>query len=235
MRDLGGLATVGSRRVRRGRVFRAGALHALEHEDVAVLAALGIRRVFDLRSAAELARDGVGPVGGGLGRHVHVPLVRISLDPFDPDIDWRNVDLQHRYLEMLREGGEAIRRIFGALAEPDASPLIFHCSGGKDRTGVVAALILRALGVGDDAIVGDYAMSEKNLASLRRVHDELDKLGLSPDVVAYLTSSPPGRMRYTLQELDRRWGSTFGYLESVGVTRDVLAGLERNLLEPSDA
>ena len=117
-----------------------------------LLTRLGVSEVFDLRSEAELARDGIGPYASTRARHHHVPLVKRSLSPFDPDIDWRTINLRDRYIEMLDEGGAAIRAIFTALAEPRARPIVFHCSGGKDRTGVVAALIQRSLGVSDDVI-----------------------------------------------------------------------------------
>ena len=232
VRDLGGLPAGEGRQVRYGRAYRADALHRLTAEDRAVLESLGIRRVFDLRSNAELARDGIGEFAGKAAEHVHVPLVRVSLSPFDPDIDWRTVNLRDRYLEMLDEGGTAIRTIFSALAADPPDTVVFHCSGGKDRTGVVAALILRCLGVPDVEIVEDYALSEANLAdAVREYRAHLEDVGLDSAAIAYLTSSPPERMRHTLGELDRRWGSTDGYLHSIGIDAATIESVRRNLLE----
>lgn len=231
VRDLGGLPAGEGRVVCRGRVYRADALHRLGAADRAVLQELGIRRVFDLRSDAELARDGIGEFAGGVAEHVHVPLVGVSLSPFDPDIDWRTVNLRDRYLEMLDEGGSAIRTIFAALAEGLSDALVFHCSGGKDRTGVVAALILRCLGVPDAVILDDYALSEANLAeAVRDYRSQLEEAGLDAAAIAYLTSSPPERMGYTLAEIDRRWGSTEGYLCSIGIDPTTIARVRLNLL-----
>jgi len=107
---------------------------------------------------------------------------------------------------------------------------VFHCTGGKDRTGVVAAVLLRALGVGDDEIVADYALSATFLEPRLREHRRtLARRKLAPDVIAYLTSSPPGRMVAMLRELDRRWGSTETYLQSIGVG-DALVGRVRERL-----
>jgi protein-tyrosine phosphatase len=232
VRDLGGLGAAPGARVRRGLVFRADALHRVGPADVAVLTSLGIRRVFDLRSVAELARDGVGEFVGRIAEHVHIPLVKVSLSPFDPDIDWKTVNLRDRYLDMLEEGATAIRTIFCALAETASTPVVFHCSGGKDRTGVVAALVLRALGVCDDTIVEDYALSEANLAvAVQGYREHLEEVGLDSAAIAYLTSSPPDRMRYTLAALDRRWGSCEDYLRSIGVDSAALDSIRRNLLE----
>jgi protein-tyrosine phosphatase len=235
VRDLGGLPTAKGGRVRYRRAYRADALHRVTPEDRAVMQALGIRRVFDLRSDAELARDGIGEFAGRIAEHVHVPLVRVSLSPFDPEIDWTTVNLRDRYLEMLEEGGVAIRAIFSALAQADPGAVVFHCSGGKDRTGVVAALILRALGVPDAIIVDDYSLSETNLsAAVRQYRSQLENSGLDAAAISYLTSSPPERMIYTLAELDRRWGSTETYLESIGVPTAMVEGVRRNLLEIDD-
>jgi len=231
-RDLGGVRAGASGRVRRGKVFRSDGLHRVDERDVTALTALGIGDVFDLRSAAELARDGIGEFAGQRAHHHHCPLVKISLSPFDPDIDWQTVNFRDRYLEMLDEGGAAVLAIFHALAAPSAKPLVFHCSGGKDRTGVVAALIQRTLGVSDDVILDDYAASEGLLqAAANGVQSRLDALGLSSSAIAYLTSSPPDRMRYTLDELDRRWGSTTAYLRWAGVTKEIEDGVRRNLVE----
>jgi len=225
-RDLGGIA-VGERSVATGRVFRADALHRLTVADRAALEPLAIARVFDLRSLTELSRDGAGEFSAG--RHVHVPLVEQTLNPFDPAIDWARIDLKERYVEMLLVGGAAIRAIFEGAAE--GRPIVFHCTGGKDRTGVVAAVLLRALGVADTAIVEDYALSEKYMRDALYAHRrELLARRFAPDVVAYLTSSPPQRMRAMLRELDRRWGSIAGYLADIGVEDDLVARLRECLL-----
>lgn len=229
-RDLGGFVCRDGSRVECGRVYRADALHRLVEADIAKLDELGLATVFDLRSDEELRKDGVGGFAQ-THNHVHVPLVAVSLNPFDPHIDWQAIDLEQRYIEMLEVGASAIRTIFESLAQVDSRPLVFHCSGGKDRTGVVAALLLRTLGVDDDKIVADYARSEEYLAALlQRYRKQLIGCGLDHQAVAYLTSSPPGRMRYTLSQLDRRWGSTAGYLERIGVGSAVVDGLRRNLL-----
>jgi len=230
-RDLGGYETTEGRAVRHGRAFRSDGLHRLEPHDEAELDRMGIGRVFDLRSDVELAKDGVGSFARTHG-HSHVPLVAISLSPFDPSIDWRTIDLQDRYLEMLRAGGPSIRAVFEALAEPNAPAIVFHCTGGKDRTGVVAAVLLRTLGVRDDDVVSDYAESEHHLRDLlTRFRAELVDLGMDEAAIAYLTSSPPDRMRRTLASLDREWGSTGSYLAAIGVTPRVVDRLRANLLD----
>jgi len=229
-RDIGGFRCGDGREVLRGHVYRSDALHRLVETDIIKLDGLGIETVFDLRSDEELRKDGVGEFAV-TRNHVHVPLVAVSLSPFDEAIDWSVMDLRQRYIEMLETGGAAIRTIFSALAQPKAPPVVFHCTGGKDRTGVVAALLLRVLGVDDAQIVADYALSEQYLSELlMRYREQLLSSGLDRQAVAYLTSSPPDRMRYTLGELDRRWGSTADYLTAIGVPGAVVEALRHNLL-----
>ncbi|RMF25401.1 MAG: tyrosine-protein phosphatase, partial [Deltaproteobacteria bacterium] len=212
-RDLGGYRGAGGRRVADGLVYRADALHRLSDADIAALERLGITRVFDLRSPVELEKDGVGDFERACGRHRHLPLVSITLSPFDPTIDWKSINLLDRYLEMLDEGRDVIRTILEEISEPDRGAVVFHCSGGKDRTGVVAAVILRTLGVSDDDIIADYARSESYLRRvIDRYRDELEQLGIDREAIDYLTSSSPARMKHTLAEWDRRWGSAEGYL-----------------------
>jgi protein-tyrosine phosphatase len=223
-RDLGGIGTADGATVARGQVYRSDALHRLTPGDALVLERIGIGRVFDLRSASELRKDGVGDFCRN--RHVHVPLVEETLSAFDPDIDWSRIDLGMRYLEMLSVGGHAIRALVEAAAD-GSGPIVFHCTAGKDRTGVVAAVLLRALGVADETIVADYALSEVYMrAALDGYRRELLARRFAPDVVAYLSSSPPERMRATLRELDRRWGSTAAYLETIGVGGESIARLK---------
>ena len=229
-RDLGGHRGRYGTTVVEGRLFRSDGLHRLLPADVLRLEPLAIGRVFDLRSDAELAKDGIGDFARS--RHVHVPLVAVTLSPFDPEIDWGRINLQERYVEMLETGGHAIRAVIEAAAELPCAPLVFHCTGGKDRTGVVAAVVLRTLGVGDDDIVADYACSQEYLREfLAGVRDELLRRGLSQEAIAYLTSSPPERMRRTLRELDRRWGSVERYLDWIGVDEATVDRLRENLLQ----
>ncbi|MBI5504869.1 MAG: tyrosine-protein phosphatase [Deltaproteobacteria bacterium] len=230
-RDLGGLPGPGGRRVVARRVFRADRLSHLTKADSALLSGLGITRVFDLRSSAELAGDGVGEFAAAGDRHRHVPLVQVALSAGDPTIDWTKINLHDRYLEMLRVGGEVIRTVFEHIAGAGVSGTVFHCTGGKDRTGVLAAVLLRALGVDDEVIVEDYAVSEVYLEPIVRLYREsLEAEGLDPAAILYLCGSPPRRMRDMLTAIDETWGSIDDYLGAIGVTEAIVTELRRRLL-----
>jgi len=221
VRDLGGLHTIAGDTVRRGVAYRADGLHRLPVEEIERLSSLGVRTVVDLRTvgeidaAASLAADGIAVV--------HLPVLREvwPQDAFGSDAATDAVTfLVERYLEMLEEGAPAIAAIFDLLAAEASRPLAFHCSAGKDRTGVIAALLLSLLGVPDDDIAEDYTTSavamEKLVEWVRSQRPEAaDAMAQQP---AVFLACPPEAMHVFLARIRERWGSVERYLDSIGVT-----------------
>lgn len=159
-RDLGGYRTTDGRVVRWRKVFRADGLSHLTDEDMEALGALGIRHVIDLRTMLEVEiRGRFGTDGGHLIEYHHLPLTD-TLPGGEQAPDWGDsAFVAQRYLAMLDSGAPTLRATLELLTEPGGLPAVFHCSVGKDRTGVLAAVILGLLGVSDDDIVADYALS----------------------------------------------------------------------------
>jgi protein-tyrosine phosphatase len=220
-RDLGGFDVPDGGVTSHRMVFRSDALHRVDAADHAVLDGLGLRAVFDLRSAAELETDGLGSFVGGAVPHFHVPMMAVTLNPYDSSVDWRGIDLEERYVAMLEEGEAAIRAVLEAIAEPQPGGIVFHCSAGKDRTGVLAAVLLGAVGVREEAIVADYAASAANIERvISGYREEMLDAGLDEAAIAYLISSPPDRMRYTLARVRERWGNIEAYLDAIGFDAD---------------
>lgn len=162
VRDLGGYPTADGRAVRHGQIYRADALHRLTATGRAGLATLGINTVIDLRTAAEVTHHSWQPEPPWPGRWQHIPLRAATPDwsgitatqAADPDLA-----VAH-YRETVQQGGPALAAVFAALAAPGATPAIFHCAAGKDRTGIVAALLLRLLDVDRQVVSEDYALSD---------------------------------------------------------------------------
>lgn len=230
-RDLGGLRGREGLTIPARKVFRSDRLTGLSKRDTDTLESLGIVRVFDLRSDLELSEHGPGDFAGANDRHRHRPLVRVSLSLTDSRIDWTKVDLGSRYLEMLDEGSAVIREVLEHIAADGGGGTLFHCTGGKDRTGVLAAVLLRTLGVDDETIVADYAISETYLAPFVDASREMmEREGIDPQIVFYLCGSPAERMRKMLVDMDARWGSVEGYLEWARVSEDTVAALRSVLL-----
>lgn len=224
VRDLGGLRTMRGDKVRRGVAFRADGLHRIPQDEVDRLGQLGVRTVVDLRSAGEvemaasISADGVVVL--------HLPVLR-EVWPEDALDGAGGLDpvtfLVERYLEMLDEGAAAIAAIFELLATDGCRAVAFHCSAGKDRTGVIAALILGSLGVADDDIADDYTTSaiamEKLVAWIRSQRPEAaDAMAAQP---AAFLACPPEAMHVFLARVRDRWGSIDGYLDAIGVDEAV--------------
>lgn len=161
LRDLGGIDASGGKRIRRGRIFRSGTLDRLTPAGVERLLSLGIKTVFDLRSGPErdhsptrwLADSGLGrwqlAASESLGDPK--PLLEQSLH----SAGRTRAMMTTVYRSLPRDHRQSYSALFQALACDDL-PVLFHCSAGKDRTGVATALLLSLLGVDRDQIDDDY-------------------------------------------------------------------------------
>jgi protein tyrosine/serine phosphatase len=234
-RDLGGYPTTDGRSLRWGQVYRADGLWRLSDTDVQRFAGLGVRTVIDLRRPDELSAD--GRVADSLGLDYHN--VNFHAAPW-PEHDLGPDDmpryLADRYADMA-DGGLTTTNPIGMalrlLARDAAVPLVFHCAAGKDRTGVLAALTLSVLGVDDDVIADDYALSaeaERRFHAWRRDTslDEAVEDGHAPAWV--LNPCPREAMLFFLVELRERHGSLRAYLERAGMTDADLGALRERLL-----
>jgi protein-tyrosine phosphatase len=227
-RDVGGLpALTGT--VREGVLFRSDGLHRLGEEGRSELRRLRVGRVIDLRDENEASimpddLDGLDvevlrlPVfeGGGASQGAR----GISLDAL-----YHRIVTQHTSVVV-----GALREIAGA----DERSVVVHCTAGKDRTGVVVALALRAVGVHRDAVVDDYARTEANLAGewLEGMVELVGRYGVpdTPELRVLMGGSPPEAIEGVLDEVERSHGSTRDYLLSAGLDLSDLAALERRLI-----
>lgn len=229
-RDIGGYPTRDGRRVRWRQLFRSDGLHALTPADVRALreeVALG--QIVDLRSTSELRSEGRGLLAHEPIAFHHVPL-------FDGDAagqrrDDAEITLADRYVLLAEFAAERIARVVVTLAAAPG-PAVFHCAAGKDRTGVVSAVLLGLLGVADEIIVADYAATQE---SLEAIVDRLMSLegyrtmlsALPPDTL----HANPETMATLLERLRGRWGSVEDYAQAAGVDADSIARLRARLVE----
>lgn len=231
VRDLGGLPTMQGGRVRRGLVYRADGVHRLDGDDLAVAQRLGLRTVIDLRTADEVGR-GRFPVERYPVDWHHLPVLRRIWSDDELVAGGSAAEfLRDRYLDMLVHGGDSIARAVELVA--GGSPSLFHCAAGKDRTGVVAAVLLGLLDVHPDEIVDDYHASAGAMAAF------VDWLTLEfPQALDAMTSqppeyleAPPEAMRGFLDAVDDRYGSMVGLANHLGVRDLTIDRLRGNLLE----
>ena len=229
-RDLGGYVGEGGRRVRWRVLFRSDRLAGLTAADVEQLRALGIATVFDLRGAVELARHGPSALQEHGVAHVHVPFFPEVEGAVPPTEDAAVVRRGLRYLDIVEQARGAVRDVVTALADGGHYPAVFHCTGGKDRTGMLAALVLSALGVDDEVIAQDYALTSQYLtwtdAQLAAMASEYN-IEITRDLLA----AEPATILAMLRGLEERYGSVLGFLEDCGVSARHVAALQERLLE----
>jgi protein-tyrosine phosphatase len=228
-RDLGGYETADGRRVHWRRFFRAGGLSQLTEADREVLRALGIATVVDLRSTAEW-EAGRFPVEHLPVRFHHLPLIEEILDPTRYEVVQGM--LIARYREIADIGAANIARAVEIVADPASHPVVVHCLAGKDRTGVLVAVILSLLGVPDETVVADYALSQAAMAELRaraRAAGRLDESRPS-EMIEEVFSAAPRTMEGLLAALRQDYGSVEGYARAAGVSAGTIDQLRRALL-----
>ena len=222
VRDLGGHPTEEGGETRMGAIVRADSVRRLTDDGWRSLVEYGIRRIVDLRLASELEEDAPTEVPVEV---VHVPfLADVSLD--------RQIEIAERwlsapddvsatrdgYLEMLVTYRMNIAAAISAVAQAPEGGVLIHCMGGKDRTGLVAALLLRLAGVPIADIAADYGLSAENIKPLWQqwVDDAGDDA--ERELRRRLSASPAEAMMQVLVTLERDHGSVQQYLLDAGVS-----------------
>ena len=164
-RDLGHYPTIDGRVTVWGKLFRSDTLHELTTADLEVLRQIGLAGVIDLRTTAEVERAGRGLLADEPIRYLHASVLQeeggetVAAPTGD--------DPSERYLWYLDAGRLALVAALEMVADPDSYPLVFHCAAGKDRTGVLAALVLDILGVHPDVIIEDYMLTATRIDMIR--------------------------------------------------------------------
>jgi protein-tyrosine phosphatase len=228
-RDLGGYRSADGPVAWR-RVFRAARLTNLTPEDAATLSALPLRTVIDLRTPAESLRNGPGLLAGQ-ARVISHSLITPGMS-LRPSLD---------YAAWMEHAQKPIAAVFSVMAGPDDPfPLVFHCSAGKDRTGIIAALLLSLLGVSSDDIIADYALTRQyftptrspDAERLHKWHGRMKRIfpDISQRVASRLLDADPETMRALLVALDARYGSATGYLDAIGIDEAKRAVVRGRLL-----
>jgi len=220
-RDLGGYRTDDGRTIGWGRLFRADGLYRLTADDLDVV---------DLRSGPEFDQHGWFPFERYPVAFHHLPIIDSTWMASEiPDVDDTEDGaiefLTWAYGDMLAQGADRFAHAFGLLAVPGSGPAVFHCAAGKDRTGVLAALILGGLGVDHDTIVEDYALTQAAMVRMRAWvmtnHPEMaERMGETP---AFMLAANPQAMRNVLDQMVVDHGSVREYLSSIGIGSAVLA------------
>lgn len=245
-RDFGGYLADDGSIVRRNCLFRSETLSGLTIADFGQLARLGLRAVYDLRSKGERAH---APTNWPA--HFTPETLLMDLEADLRSGDTALIDILKRdpteqgalklMIEVYRSIPHSIQRhlpgLFARLGQEGGVPLLVHCTAGKDRTGIVSALILRALGVSQQDVVFDYLLTNKhrNLAAfetnIAAITEHMLGKPLPYAAVAVLAHAHEAYLDRSFSEIDREYGSFAGYLTHAGVDASLLAQARRRLLK----
>jgi protein-tyrosine phosphatase len=230
-RDVGGYAGHDGRTTRWRRLYRADSLHRLKGDDWEAFAALGVRSVLDLRRSFEVEQHGRVPEAEGL-RYYNPVLEHVEWsDVPHPDGIQHERWLADRYLNFLEDGQAGLATSLNVIADPAAAPIVVHCMAGKDRTGVVCALTLSLLGVSDEDIATDYALTETAMASLTEYLRTNNPEAIEGN--DHMFDSPRAAMLLFLADVRTLHGSVEKYVREIGVSGEQVASMRAHLLTES--
>ena len=234
VRDLGGHSTQDGRETQYGRIVRADNVRRLSDEGWKALADYGIRTILDLRTDEELDADPPTELPVDV---VHVEFMDDTPEVFEqaeaaslaaPDLATATRAVYLIFLESFRAN---VARVIQAVVDAPEGGVLVHCAGGKDRTGLTVAILLRLSGVGLDEIAADYALSEERLRPrherwLAEAADDAER-----ERLRRITATPAASMVGVLEGLERRYGSVEEYLRAGGAPDDVGERVRVRLLD----
>lgn len=230
-RDVGGYPASGGT-TRRGKLYRADALGRLGESGRAALRELGVRVVIDLRDDFEV--DALPDDLDGLD----VEVLRLPVfEGSGASASTVGATIVHLYDKIVFQHTDVIVRALREIADTGEEPVVVHCTAGKDRTGIVVALALLAVGVDRETVVSDYALTEANLEGpwLEGMLELVRGYGVevTPDLRVILGGSPREALETTIDRIEERAGSLRAYLLDAGLDEVELAKLRSVLVEPA--
>lgn len=232
IRDLGGFDTNDGKRTRRGSLVRMDNPGELTNDGLRAMLDYGVATVIDLRYPIELTQHPhlVEAVKDQTGAPaiMTLPLLDEAKREEEDAAFARSRDAWHEYV--LDRRGETLAEVLRAIAHAKPGAVAFHCAAGKDRTGIVSALILDVAGVSRDEIAEDYAVSaawlEPRTEQWLAPMDEAQRVHLRG-----LMATPPEYIQHALNYIDQQHGGTANYLRNVGLTDKEIEALRTRLLE----
>lgn len=232
VRDLGGYATVSNGVTRWRSLLRGDALHRLTDADIDRLLELGVTTIIDLRNGQEIAVE-----ANPFRTHAAIRFHHISLfDALAPaamafSADGRPFDMAERYRNALDHCQPAIAKVLHAIIDAPDGIVLFHCTAGKDRTGIISALLLALSGVDDATIADDYALTATISGPLiGHLRERALLRGIEAELVERLLASEPGTIKAALDHLRLHHGGSSNYLTKLGLSVEELDRLRNKLI-----
>lgn len=230
-RDIGGYAVANGQKIRCERVYRSGNLAKLSKSDLKRFAALNIHTILDLRNPHEvkqspnrLPQNHTYKLHNIDFPHPHINYVELfqkTMTGKMRDFDFYQF-LLDEYTRYVTQHDEQLKAIFSHLINPENYPILIHCTGGKDRTGIVIALLLHSLGVDKDAIFHDYLLSQTYMAAyLRKMMITVKLMSLfrvNLKQLKPLAETYPEYLQQAWDTIENQHGSLESYLANLGIS-----------------
>jgi protein-tyrosine phosphatase len=234
VRDLGGHPTEDGGETQFGSIVRADSVSQLTPEGWKALVGYGIRTVIDLRGDHEREDDPPGELPVTVEHVTFMEANEAEWEEIAEKLD-RLDELpvadatREAYLIFLERFKPNVGNAVRAVAEAPEGGVVVHCVGGKDRTGLLTALLLHLAGVPTEEIAADYALSEERLRPRHNAWLEAAETEAERKRLERITQTPPQVIIGVFEELERRYGSVEGYLRSAGVSEEDLGSARARL------
>ena len=234
VRDLGGYRTEEGKVTKTGQFVRSDSLHRIQNQGIKYLVKKNLSTVIDLRTKKEI-EDEPNPFSNVEGvRFINIPLLE-NLSPtfLGTNKIEKNLDnpLLSFYLSVLHERQSAIREVFLEIFNADPGLILFNCTAGKDRTGIIAALLLGLVKVPVADIIKNYTDSELFITELVEQFLEKSRLrGGDVESYAQMLRCPPKTMADALDSIFKRHTNIFKYLKLIGLSEEQLSGISDRLV-----
>lgn len=233
VRDIGGYATADGRQTRWRTYLRSDSLHKLSVDGQQELLATGLKTIIDLRRERETVKTPNVFASSDEVDYRHMNLITDT----DPDGYGDSGEgpawIARSYKILLDDRKPQIGAIMATLADPAVAPALFHCAGGADRTGIIAALLLSLAGVPEETIAEDYQLTAPTL--FRRYSTDGPPPGWSTDDLRRAQSmdylAPAETMRITLDYLTGKYGGVEAYVREIGLTTDQIEAIRESFVE----
>jgi len=231
VRDLGGYKTAEGGSTRWRSVLRGDALHDLSAADIEALLSHGLTTVIDLRNAHEIALQANPFVGHERVRYHNTPVFS-ALAPVEMMAEASaGFDMGDRYCQAIDHCQPAIADVLNIVADAPEGAVLFHCSAGKDRTGVISALLLANAGVDEVTIIEDYALTATISGPLiAKLRERALGRGTPAALVDIVLASEPRSMRQALDHIRLHYGPIRDYLAALGLGETKMERLRARLV-----
>ncbi len=227
VRELGGSWNKLGQILAEKKLLRGDSLHLLSEQDREQLYGYGIRYIIDLRTEDEVGKDPGKMEDCGDVKVYHISMAG-NVNPNRPSMG-KLTNMAQMYIYFLEECKGQIRQVMEVIARAGKGGILFHCTAGKDRTGIIAMLLLLLCDVEDPIIVRDYSTSEKNLGDLFDGQRKTMELA-GVEIPDFVYTSRPEDMEETIGYLRSRYRDALGYLSSIGMLPEDIERLRKRML-----